>query len=54
MQPDSNLNINAVEGFPLDAFSADVSFARPCPSSCPGNKHEMKIRAVNTYNGTTN
>ncbi|EZF25259.1 hypothetical protein H112_02390 [Trichophyton rubrum D6] len=23
MQPDSNLNINAVEGFPLDAFSAD-------------------------------
>lgn len=36
MQPDSNLNINAVEGFALDAFSVDVSFARPCPP-IPGN-----------------
>lgn len=25
VQPDSNLSINAVEGFPLEDFSADVS-----------------------------
>jgi F-type H+-transporting ATPase subunit delta len=28
VQPDSQLSINAVEGFPLEDFSADVSFTR--------------------------
>ena len=27
VQPDSQLSINAVEGFPLEDFSIDVSFA---------------------------
>lgn len=27
VQPDSQLSINAVEGYPLEDFSAEVSFA---------------------------
>jgi hypothetical protein len=33
VQPDSQLSINAVEGYPLEDFSADVGFVRRCDST---------------------
>lgn len=34
VQPDSQLSINAVEGYPLEQFSADVSFLYLSTSNC--------------------
>lgn len=33
VQPDSQLSINAVEGFPLEDFSADVCADQPCDNT---------------------
>lgn len=35
VQPDSQLSINAVEGFPLEEFSADVSLRPACTDRSP-------------------
>lgn len=36
VQPDSQLSINAVEGYPLEDFSADVCSEQPLRQDPPG------------------
>lgn len=46
MQPDSNLNINAVEGFALEDFSADVSFLSSVVSGMNMGRKIVEMRTV--------